>query len=86
MLTFEPFKDLPPKSLKDYYQIIPNPTSIRQIQLLVRGKQPRGPSTGISPFKSWKSFEDDVSLIWKNAWHYNEDGSEISLLATELKV
>jgi len=42
--------------------------------------------TGSTDFKSWKSFEEEASSIWKNAWHYNEDGSEISLLAKDLQV
>lgn len=40
----------------------------------------------MTDFKSWATFEDQASLIWKNAYHYNEDGSEISLMAQELEV
>lgn len=39
-----------------------------------------------TPYTSWKLYEDEVSLIWKNAFHYNEDGSEISNLARDLQV
>lgn len=36
-------------------------------------------------FKSWSHYEDHVSLIWRNAHQYNEDGSEISNLADTLE-
>ena len=56
------------------------------IQKLVRGVKGREKPTGISFFKSWQSFEDEMSYIWNNARQYNEDGSEISELASELEV
>ena len=31
-------------------------------------------------------FEDEVSYIWRNAKEYNEDGSDMYILATEFEV
>lgn len=42
--------------------------------------------TRVTPYKTWAAFEEEASYLWKNAWHYNEDGSEIFVLATKLKV
>jgi hypothetical protein len=28
-------------------------------------------------YKSWKEFEDDVQLVWSNAFTFNEDGSQV---------
>lgn len=84
--TFEPFVSLPPRTLKDYYQIITHPVSLKGLQKRVRGNHGRNGLTGVSDFKSWNAFEEEVKYIWRNAWHYNEDGSEISLLAKELEV
>jgi Bromodomain len=50
--------------------------SLKKIQKLVKG----------SEFKFWAAFEEETSTIWKNAWHYNEDGSDISNLAKDLEV
>ncbi|KAI0895904.1 Bromodomain-containing protein [Annulohypoxylon nitens] len=82
---FEPFIYLPPRSLKDYYDIIAEPLSLKALQKQVRGQHGRGGATYVSDFKAWAAFEDQASLIWKNAYHYNEDGSAISLLAQELE-
>lgn len=77
---------MPPRSLKDYYEIIAEPLSLKGLQKQVRGQRGRGGASGVSDFKSWSQFEDQTSLLWKNAYHYNEDGSEISVLAKELEV
>ncbi|KAF3021501.1 hypothetical protein G7054_g8893 [Neopestalotiopsis clavispora] len=84
-LIFQPFINLPPRSLKDYYEIIAEPLSLKGLQKQVRGQRGRNDATGVSDFKSWSQFEDQASLLWKNAYHYNEDGSEISELAKELE-
>lgn len=42
--------------------------------------------SGVSDFKSWEAFEEQTSLIWRNAREYNEEGSDITLLAGELEV
>jgi hypothetical protein len=83
---FEPFVSLPPKSLRDYYQVIPHPVSLKGLQKRVRGIHGRNGPTGISDFKSWRALEEEAEYIWNNAWHYNEDGSEISNLAKDLQV
>lgn len=83
---FEAFTYLPPRSLKDYYEIIAEPLSLKALDKQVRGQHGRGAATGVSDFKSWSQFEDQASLLWKNAYHYNEDGSDISELAAELEV
>ncbi|KAH8813171.1 Bromodomain-containing protein-like protein [Xylogone sp. PMI_703] len=83
--AFEVFINLPPRSLKDYYQIIPYPVSLKKLQKRVKGIHGRADATGVSDFKTWAAFEEEASYIWKNAWHYNEDGSEISNLAKELE-
>lgn len=81
------FVSLPPRSLKDYYQVIPHPVSLKTLQKGVRGFRPgRTGNTGLSDFKSWQEFEEEAEHIWNNAWHYNEDGSEISNLAKDLQV
>ena len=83
---FEVFIDLPPRSLKDYYQIILTPMSLKKLQKKVKGIDGKNGAAGISDFKTWAAFEEEANYIWKNAWHYNEDGSEISNLAKDLQV
>ncbi|KAG4034756.1 hypothetical protein MFRU_002g01080 [Monilinia fructicola] len=82
---FEPFVALPPRSLKDYYHVIPNPHCLKDLQKRVKGTYGGRNATGVSDFKSWAALEEDASLIWKNAYHYNEDGSEIFVLAKDLE-
>lgn len=52
----------------------------------VVGNHGRNGSTGVSDFKTWAALEEDMILIWRNAKHYNEDGSDIFNLAVELEV
>ncbi|KAK7914650.1 bromodomain containing protein [Apiospora marii] len=82
---FDAFIYLPARSLKDYYEIIAEPMSLKALEKQVRGQHGRGQASGVSDFKSWAAFEDQASLIWKNAYHYNEDGSEIFVMAQELE-
>ncbi|PSN63400.1 Bromodomain-domain-containing protein [Corynespora cassiicola Philippines] len=82
---FQPFVNLPSRSLKDYYQLIKQPTSLSGVQKKVRGVVGRNPPTGVSEYKSWSAFEDDVTLIWKNARIYNEDGSDIYNVSLDLE-
>ncbi|KAI9744397.1 MAG: hypothetical protein M1818_001926 [Claussenomyces sp. TS43310] len=84
--TFEPFVSLPPRTLRDYYQVIQHPVSLKGLLKRVRGVHARNEMTGASDFRNWKSLVDEVECIWLNAWHYNEDSSEISQLARELQV
>ena len=84
---FEPFVQLPPrKDLPDYYEIIPNPVDIKSFRKRVKGVHGKQAATGVSEFKSWAAFEEAASYLWKNAFHYNEDGSDIFLLAKDLQV
>lgn len=78
--------NLPEKSLKDYYQLIDDPMSLKKLWRAVKGMQGRGGATGVSHFKSWAAMEEKASLLWNNAFYYNEEGSEIYVLAQELKV
>lgn len=86
--TFEDFVELPPKDLKDYYAVIQDPRSLQtlweQVQGIEIGK--KGLPTGVSKFGNWDEFEAETSMIWANAYHYNEDDSEIFNLAKELEV
>ena len=79
------FINLPPRSYKDYFAVIQNPLSLKGLQKLVKGIHGRQPATGISDFKTWAQFEEKASLLWENAHFYNEEGSVIHKLATELK-
>ncbi|KAL6794837.1 Bromodomain-containing protein [Trichoderma sp. SZMC 28013] len=82
---FEPFINLPPRALKDYYKVITDPLSIKKLQKIVRGVQGRHDATGVSEFKSWSAFEEKTKLLWSNAYFYNEEGSDIYVLAQELE-
>ncbi|KAI1040563.1 hypothetical protein LB505_005736 [Fusarium chuoi] len=59
--------------------------SIRKLQKAVKGFHGRGGSTGVSDFKSWAAFEEKAKLLWTNAYFYNEEGSEIYLVAQDLE-
>jgi hypothetical protein len=83
---FEPFINLPPRALRDYYKVITDPLSIKKLQKLVKGVQGRNDATGVSEFKSWSAFEEKAKLLWTNAYFYNEEGSDIYVLAQELEV
>ncbi|KAG6041647.1 hypothetical protein E4U41_003085 [Claviceps citrina] len=82
---FEPFVNLPPRSLRDYYRVISDPLSLKKLQKEILGIQGRGDPTGISDFKSWSALEERAKLLWSNAYFYNEEGSEIHNLAQELE-
>ncbi|EFQ25445.1 uncharacterized protein GLRG_00589 [Colletotrichum graminicola M1.001] len=82
---FEPFVKLPPRILKDYYRIVKEPISLKKLQKTVKGVRGRNEATGTSEFKNWAAFEETSSLLWKNAFFYNEEGSEIYELAQELE-
>jgi hypothetical protein len=83
---FEPFVNLPPRALKDYYRMISDPLSLKKLQKIVKGVHGRGDTTGVSDFKSWAAFEEKAQLLWENAYYYNEEGSEIYELARDLEV
>jgi hypothetical protein len=64
---FEPFIELPDRSLKDYYAVIREPLSLVGLQKKVKGIRGRVAPTGVSDFKNWAAFEEEASLIWRNA-------------------
>lgn len=66
--------------------MIPHPVSFNTLKKHIRGSHNKSEVVGVSDFKSWDAFEEEASCIWKNAKHYNEDGSAISSLATNLEV
>jgi Bromodomain len=71
------FYEKPPrKDIPDYYKVIKRPTAILEVKKGVeRGK-----------IQDWETFAAEVGLIWTNAKEYNEDGSEIYEMASELEV
>ena len=81
-----PFVHLPSREIKDYYQVIKHPVSLKAMLKLVRGIKGREKPTGKTLLQTWQDFEEEASLIWSNARLYNEDGSEISELAGQLEV
>lgn len=83
---FEPFINLPPRALKDYYRVVKDPMSLRKLQKITKGVRGRNEATGTTDLKSWAAFEETASLLWDNAKYYNEEGSEIYELARELQV
>lgn len=60
--------------------------SLSAIKKKVQGVVGREAPTGHTLFKSWDAFENAMSLVWKNARIYNEDGSELYNLSIELEV
>ncbi|WPH02517.1 Hypothetical protein R9X50_00538200 [Acrodontium crateriforme] len=80
-----PFVNLPTRRLEDYYKLIRHPLSLNQVAKRARGEHGRNPPTGVSDFKTWEQFEDEVSFIWRNAREYNEDGSDMFILAGEFE-
>ncbi|KAJ5658076.1 uncharacterized protein N7484_001725 [Penicillium longicatenatum] len=81
-----PFIGKPDRNLyRDYYEVIHHPVSLRSIQKKVRGTDGRKKGTKMTAFPTWLSFEEEVSYLWRNAREYNEDGSEICVLAGVLE-
>ncbi|POS83779.1 hypothetical protein EPUL_003750, partial [Erysiphe pulchra] len=82
--AFEPFINLPSrKEYKDYYGVITHPLALKDLQKAVKGFRAKTP--GVSEFKTWAAFEEEASYIWKNAFLYNEDNSDIFKLALDLQ-
>ncbi|KAI4242310.1 MAG: hypothetical protein LQ352_007260 [Teloschistes flavicans] len=84
-LIVGPFINLPSRELREYYRVIKHPVSLKSVQKAVGGIKGRDKPTGISYFRSWAAFDEETSCIWKNAYHYNEDGSDISEAARVLE-
>jgi hypothetical protein len=84
---FLPFLKLPTRDdLPDYYKVVSNPIDLTSLRKRIRGVRGKQAATGISEFKTWAAFEEESSYLWRNAFHYNEDGSDIFVLAKELQV
>ena len=83
---YNPFGNLPTRKLEDYYKVIRYPVSLKGTRKRVIGQHGRNTPTGVSDFKNWDAFEEEVSWIWRNAREYNEDGSDMYTLATEFEV
>lgn len=82
-----PFIGKPDRNLyRDYYEIIQHPVSLRSIQKRVRGTDSRKNLSKTTAYPTWQSFEEEVSYVWRNAREYNEDGSDIAILAGVLEV
>lgn len=56
------------------------------MQKKIRGVHGRTEITGVSDFKSWDALETEIKRVSGNAKDYNEDGSDIYVLAGELEV
>lgn len=80
---FTPFANLPLKrDVKDYYQIITDPQALTGVLKRVKGKKENGFTTD---FKNWDAFEAEMMKVPNNARTYNEDGSEMFVLANEFE-
>jgi hypothetical protein len=60
--------------------------SLAAVKKKVQGVVGREQPTGLTLFKSWDQLESAMTLIWKNARDYNEDGSDIYNVSIELEV
>lgn len=66
--------------------MIQHPVSLRGIQKQVRGIEGRKLVHKDTAFSSWQAFEEEIEFVWRNAREFNEDGSEIVVLAAVLEV
>ncbi|QIW96409.1 hypothetical protein AMS68_001927 [Peltaster fructicola] len=82
---YTPFANLPTRKLEDYYKLIRYPVSLKGVAKRIRGIHGRNEMTGVTDFKTWDAFSDEVSWIWRNAREYNEDGSDMYNLAGEFE-
>jgi hypothetical protein len=84
---FAPFLDLLDRTdFKEYYQVIQHPVALKPLRKRVMGVHGKKAATHISEFKDWAAFEEEMSYLWRNAFQYNEDGSDIYVLAEDLRV
>lgn len=87
------FMDLPDrKDLPDYYKVIQQPISLREIEVsrvialgrkCLADKQDRMMHR---KYETWEEFFDEAELMCSNAFQYNEDDSEVYADATQIKV
>lgn len=70
-----PFERLPDKAeMPEYYQVITQPMAYDVLKKKAKRKK----------YSSTEEFMKDVELMFKNAMHFNEDGSDIHTWAQEL--
>lgn len=60
--------------------------SLAHVRKKVQGVVGREQPTGQTLLTSWDQLEAAMTLIWKNARDYNEDGSDIYNVSLELEV
>lgn len=75
-ITLEFYEKPSKRDYPDYYQQIPHPTSLKDIQKAVSNNK----------FPSWELFITEVEHLWENARLYNEEGSFIHENANKLRV
>ncbi|KIW23528.1 uncharacterized protein PV07_11720 [Cladophialophora immunda] len=64
------------KDYPDYYKLVKKPTSISDVRALVEK----------DAIQDWDALAKEVRLIWDNAKDYNQEGSDIYLMAEKLEV
>lgn len=60
------------KDYPDYYQVILQPMDLRTIEHNIRMER----------YASEEALMDDMKLMFRNARHYNEEGSQVGKLAS----
>ncbi|KAJ4567752.1 hypothetical protein HRR86_008289 [Exophiala dermatitidis] len=63
------------KDYPDYYKVIKKPTSISDVRALVES----------DAIPDWDTLAKEVRLIWDNAKEYNQEGSDIYIMAEKLE-
>ncbi|KIY03582.1 uncharacterized protein Z520_00273 [Fonsecaea multimorphosa CBS 102226] len=63
------------KDYPDYYKLVKKPTSISDVRALVE----------TDAVQDWDALAKEVRLIWDNAKDYNQEGSDIYLMAEKLE-
>ncbi|OAP63239.1 hypothetical protein AYL99_02466 [Fonsecaea erecta] len=63
------------KDYPDYYKLVKKPTSISDVRALVEKDE----------IQDWDALAKEVRLIWDNAKDYNQEGSDIYLMAEKLE-
>ncbi|KAH0848398.1 hypothetical protein FOPE_02212 [Fonsecaea pedrosoi] len=64
------------KDYPDYYRLVKKPTSISDVRAMVER----------DAIQDWDALAKEVRLIWDNAKDYNQEGSDIYLMAEKLEV
>lgn len=61
------------KDYPDYYQIIQDPMDLRTIENNIRTER----------YNNEDALMDDMKLMFRNARHYNEEGSQVGIVTTQ---